>query len=99
MAPRMQNDGAGGPGHDRTSDRDRRDAPADHGRTQGPSPRDPASTQSQALKSSAYEECYQAIVAIWNDEGGVSLDDIALMATINSVLANRFSHFFWTGFY
>ena len=31
--------------------------------------------------------------------GGATLDDIALMATINSVLANRFSHYFWTGFY
>src|SRR5213075_1531205 len=28
-----------------------------------------------------------------------ALDDIALMATINSVLANRFEYFFWTGFY
>src|SRR4051812_36811592 len=99
MAPPMQNEAAGGPGNDRTSDRDRRDAPADHGRKQGPSPRNPAGTQSQALKSPAYDECYQAIVALWNDEGGVSLDDIALMATINSILANRFPHFFWTGFY
>lgn len=39
------------------------------------------------------------IVAIWRDEGGATLDDIALMATINSVLANRFPQFFWTGFY
>jgi GAF domain-containing protein len=51
------------------------------------------------LKATAYEECYSAIVAIWRDEGGTTLDDIALMATINSVLANRFPHFFWTGFY
>ena len=51
------------------------------------------------MKSEAYEECYQTIVAVWRDEGGKSLDDIALMSTINSVLANRFSHFFWTGFY
>jgi GAF domain-containing protein len=51
------------------------------------------------LKRDAYDECYQAVVAIWSDEGGASLDDIALMATINSVLANRFPHFFWTGFY
>jgi GAF domain-containing protein len=50
-------------------------------------------------KSVAYEECYQAITAIWSDEGGVTLDEIALMATINSVLANRFEAFFWTGFY
>lgn len=51
------------------------------------------------MKSTAYAECHDAIVAIWSDEGGGTLDDIALMATINSVLANRFSHFFWTGFY
>ena len=51
------------------------------------------------MKSTAYAECYDAIVAIWSDEGGGTLDDIALMATINSVLANRFPHFFWTGFY
>ena len=51
------------------------------------------------MKSTAYAECHDAIVAIWSDEGGGTLDDIALMATINSVLANRFPHFFWTGFY
>ena len=51
------------------------------------------------VKSAAYDDCYDAIVAIWRDEGGVALDDIALMSTINSVLANRFRHFFWTGFY
>ncbi len=51
------------------------------------------------MKSIAYAECYDAVVAIWSDEGGKTLDDIALMATINSVLANRFSQFFWTGFY
>src|SRR5213075_2550947 len=28
-----------------------------------------------------------------------ALDDIALMATISSVLANRFETYFWTGFY
>lgn len=50
-------------------------------------------------KSKAYEECYDAITAIWGDEGGAMLDDIALMATINSVLANRFDTYFWTGFY
>ena len=51
------------------------------------------------MKSNAYAECYDAIVAIWSDEGGATLDDIALMATINSVLSHRFPHFFWTGFY
>lgn len=51
------------------------------------------------MKSEAYEECYQQIAAIWRDEGGETLDPIALMATISSILANRFDHYFWTGFY
>ena len=51
------------------------------------------------MKSRAYEECYQQIVAIWRDEGGETLDPIALMATICSILANRFDYYFWTGFY
>lgn len=51
------------------------------------------------MKNAAYEECYQQIVAIWRDEGGETLDPIALMATITSILANRFDHYFWTGFY
>ena len=50
-------------------------------------------------KRDAYTECYDAIVAIWSDEGGETLDDIALMATINSILSHRFPHYFWTGFY
>jgi GAF domain-containing protein len=50
-------------------------------------------------KAEAYRECFDAVNAIWSDEGGSTLDDIALMATINSVLANRFEQFFWTGFY
>ena len=50
-------------------------------------------------KKQAYDECYDAIAAVWRDEGGATLDEIALMATINSVLANRFDHYFWTGFY
>ncbi len=50
-------------------------------------------------KRSAYAETFDAIVAVWRDEGGESLDDIALMATINSLLAQRFPYFFWTGFY
>jgi L-methionine (R)-S-oxide reductase len=49
--------------------------------------------------SKEYDQCYQSIVAIWRDEGGRTLDDIALMATINSILAHRFSQFYWTGFY
>jgi len=51
------------------------------------------------MKREAYEECYRDITAIWSDEGGEALDDIALMSTINSVLANRFDTYFWTGFY
>jgi len=51
------------------------------------------------MKEAAYEECFQSIAAIWRDEDGQSLDDIALMATINSVLSHRFPHFYWTGFY
>jgi GAF domain-containing protein len=51
------------------------------------------------LKPTAYAECLDEIIAVWRDEGGASLDDIALMATVNSVLAYRFPHFFWTGFY
>jgi len=50
-------------------------------------------------KRTAYSETYDAVVAIWRDEGGETLDDIALMATINSLLANRFPYYFWTGFY
>ena len=50
-------------------------------------------------KSTTYAESHDAIVAVWRDEGGETLDDIALMATINSVLAHAFPHFFWTGFY
>jgi GAF domain-containing protein len=50
-------------------------------------------------KREAYEESLREIRAIWSDEGGVSLDDIALMATINSVLVQHFDFYFWTGFY
>jgi L-methionine (R)-S-oxide reductase len=51
------------------------------------------------MKAEAYDQCYDAIVAIWRDEGGQALDDIALMSTINSVLTSQFPKFFWTGFY
>jgi len=51
------------------------------------------------MKRDDYAECYDAINAIWRDEGGETLDEIALMATINSVLVNRFPRFYWTGFY
>lgn len=51
------------------------------------------------MKKNQYADCYDGIVAIWKDEGGETLDDIALMATINSILSHAFPHFFWTGFY
>ena len=51
------------------------------------------------MRASSYEDAFNEIVAVWRDEGGAALDDIALMATINSVLAYRFPDFFWTGFY
>ena len=51
------------------------------------------------MKSTTYANCHDEIVAIWRDEGGPKLDEIALMATVNSVLAHAFPHFFWTGFY
>lgn len=50
-------------------------------------------------KREAYEESLREVRAIWSDEGGVSLDDIALMATINSILVQHFDYYFWTGFY
>ena len=51
------------------------------------------------MKRQDYDECHDAIAAVWRDESGDALDEIALMATINSVLANRFEHYYWTGFY
>jgi L-methionine (R)-S-oxide reductase len=51
------------------------------------------------LKEEQYDRCYAAIAAIWREEGGSSLDEIALMSTINAVLAHEFPHFYWTGFY
>ena len=50
-------------------------------------------------RTNAYAECYDAIVAIWRDEGGETLDDIALMATVNSILSHTFDSYFWCGFY
>ncbi len=50
-------------------------------------------------KEAKYEQAYQDIRSIWSSEGGDTLDDIALMATINSVLSNAFEEFYWTGFY
>ncbi len=51
------------------------------------------------MKNDTYADCLRDILAVWREEGGATLDDIALMSTINSILANRFPHFFWTGFY
>ena len=50
-------------------------------------------------KRAAYAETYDAITAVWRDEGGETLDAIALMTTINSLLVQRFPYYFWTGFY
>jgi GAF domain-containing protein len=50
-------------------------------------------------KKATYADCYREITSVWSEEGGATLDDIALMATINSVLAHHFPHFYWTGFY
>jgi L-methionine (R)-S-oxide reductase len=59
----------------------------------------PAETLNPTAKAAAYAEAFEEIVAIWRDEGGQTLDDIALMATVNSVLAHKFETYFWTGFY
>jgi len=50
-------------------------------------------------KKLAYEEAFDEIVALMNDEGGWDLDEIALMASMNSILTQRFRTYFWTGFY
>jgi len=51
------------------------------------------------MKSQRYAEALAEIQAILRDEGSSSLDDIAMMATINAVLVSKFPSFFWTGFY
>ena len=99
MAPAMHNGNDGGPRHDDGIGGSRRDASAVGERPVQEDRPSAGSNEPQTLKASAYEECYGAIVAIWKDEGGNSLDDIALMATINSILSNRFSTYYWTGFY
>jgi L-methionine (R)-S-oxide reductase len=98
MAPRMQNSGSGVK-NGRPHHRDRRNAATDQRRDAPPSGTGAGSQSQATLKPAVYDECYADILAIWRDEGGETLDDIALMSTINSVLANRFPHFFWTGFY
>jgi GAF domain-containing protein len=50
-------------------------------------------------KLSLYREAEAEILAVLDDEGGFSLDAIARMATVSSVLASRFDYYFWTGFY
>ena len=85
--------------HDRIDRRGGRNAAADQRGQAAPPGNATGADQSAALKAAAYDECFRHIAAIWRDEGGASLDDIALMATINSVLSRRFPHFFWTGFY
>jgi len=50
-------------------------------------------------KALAYKEVLDEIVALMNDEGGWDLDEIALMASVNSILTQRFDTYFWTGFY
>ncbi len=50
-------------------------------------------------KTALYREAEREIVAVLDDEGGFALDEIARMATINSVLASKFDYYFWTGFY
>jgi L-methionine (R)-S-oxide reductase len=50
-------------------------------------------------KARLYVEAFDEIAAIWSDEGGQDLDEIALMATITSVLSHHFDYFYWTGFY
>jgi L-methionine (R)-S-oxide reductase len=52
-----------------------------------------------ARKSAAYADCLKEIRAIWADEGGSDLDEIALMATINSVLSAHLRYCDWVGFY
>lgn len=50
-------------------------------------------------KADLYREAEREILAVLDDEGGFELDAIARMATVNSVLSQKFDHYFWTGFY
>lgn len=56
-------------------------------------------TVNEVMKSQRYSEALAQIEAVFTEEATPRLDDIARMATISSVLANTFDHFFWTGFY
>jgi L-methionine (R)-S-oxide reductase len=53
----------------------------------------------QYRKRELYDRAYTEIESILEAESTPRLDAVALMATINSVLANTFEDFFWTGFY
>jgi L-methionine (R)-S-oxide reductase len=98
MAPAMHK-GTPEDEHDRSHRRGGGDASADYRRQARPPGGPAGADQAETLKAAAYDECFRHIAAIWRDEGGATLDDIALMATINSVLSGRFRYFFWTGFY
>jgi L-methionine (R)-S-oxide reductase len=50
-------------------------------------------------KAAAYDDVFREIAAILEHEGTSHLDDIAMMATVNSVLTHKFPYFYWTGFY
>ncbi|HVT45882.1 MAG TPA: GAF domain-containing protein [Thermoanaerobaculia bacterium] len=50
-------------------------------------------------KRDLYRDAEREIRVVFETEGTTRLDDIAMMATINSVLAAKFPSFFWTGFY
>ncbi|HVT03700.1 MAG TPA: GAF domain-containing protein [Thermoanaerobaculia bacterium] len=52
-----------------------------------------------ATREERYAAASEAISSIFRDEGGNGLDDIAMMATINSLLVSNLEAFYWTGFY
>src|SRR4029079_7840829 len=51
------------------------------------------------MKADDYRECYDAITAVWRDEGGETLDEIALMATITRIMPNKFEAYSGTVLY
>jgi len=58
-----------------------------------------SSAADRGTKEERYAAATEAIQSIFRDEGDQNLDDIAMMATINSLLVSKLEHFFWTGFY
>ena len=58
----------------------------------GPMPPDP---ETRAARRDSYRDAAVEIAAVLEGE----TDLIARMATVCSMLAERFGHFFWTGFY